>query len=428
MYFFFVYLFSIIVLGSLYIGPYSIRVYMTVLMLLFLLINTISRRKESKNNAPRSFIISYGVFVLFAGLALSMNGDFDYVNFPKLFLANYLNCFVTLFAIFYFVNNKHQLRQTFIFLSLLIGLDALITILQHYGDPLGQLVVLAFTNSAEYAAEFADNMGEIEGKMFGLNAPVGLLGHVHANAIYIACLGLFPLFLFLKRERFLYNAFWFVVSAVCIYACFCTQERAAFILLLFFALFFLYKFSKRRARIGLLVLVGVFVFTVLPTLLINDSLGRIISVESGQEERNSIWTDALGFLSQNFLWGGPSAFNKINPAGGHNFFLNAFINFGLFTAIIAIFIYFSMILNALVAYLKIKEEDVKILACEVLVFSAICQFHNASILTGDTLIFILYPLFLKALNIYGYSLNLLKRQKNKRLVNPKGRALSATIS
>ena len=403
MYFFFAYIFSVLILGAFNVGPYSIRVYMTVIMLLYLLVQYSFRGMQSLNKIPRRFIVLFCIFILFAGVGLKLNGGFDFLDFPKLFLANFLNCIVTFFAIDYFVKDEEKLNKTIIFFSLLIALDAVITLLQHYGNPLGQLAALAFTNSKEYASALSDNLGDSEESLFGLSAPVGLMGYIHTNAIYLVCFGLYTFSIALRDSKVVTKTFWWVITVLCLYACFCTQERTAFLLFLVFVFFYTYKLSNRKERLLLIFLTCFFVLNVLPTLLSDGSLGRFSSFSAKEDSRASLWSIAFVFLSNNFVLGGPAAFNRVSDVGAHNYFFNALINFGLVAALIAYYIYFSMIKESLVSFVKSKLIVIKVLAGAVLIYLANCLFHNASILTGDTQIFLMYPLLLKAGIIYKQS-------------------------
>lgn len=404
MVFFFVYIFSVLILGAFNIGPYSIRVYMTVSMLLYLLMHFFLRRKVTSNKMPRRFIILFCIFVFFAGVGLKMNGGFAFLDYPKLFLANYLNSIVTFFAIDYFVTDEYKLRKTIIFLSILIGFDAIVTLLQHYGNPLGQLIALAFTTSKDYANALVDNLGDTEESLFGLSAPVGLMGYIHTNAIYLVCFGLYPICLSINKSKIFNNVFWWLITVLCLYSCFCTQERTAFLLFLLLAFYFAFKQSNGKVRITLLAVVCIFVVMILPSMLLDGSLGRFSSFSAKEDSRATLWTTAISFISQNFLLGGPAAFNRMSDVGAHNYFLNALINFGLIPAIIAFYMYFDMIKESLSSFFRTSNITIRVMAGSALIYLINSLFHNASILTGDTQIFLIYPLLIKACSIYGISI------------------------
>lgn len=401
MYFLLFYLFSAMLLGSYQVGPFSIRVYLTVIMLFFLLFMYFRNNKKNVNTISKKFVYLFVLFVVMASLALVINGDYQYMNFTKLIIANYLNCIVTFFAIDYFLKGEKELKVVLIFLSVIIGTDAIVTIMQHVGNPIGQAIAFLMTTSADYKSTIIESNETSYATMFGLSLPIGIFGYVHTNATCLATFGIVPLCLFIDERKLLYKLLYATFFAISLYACFCTQERAAFGLLIIASLAIIYYSGIKKGPI-LIILGGLFLLIIflLPSLLTDGSLGRITDFDSGEDTRRSIWSDAMAFIPEHILWGGPREFAKMNEIGGHNFFLNGLVNFGLIGSSVAFYLYLSMIYQSLTCCLRKLNITIQALVWAVLVYSIIGLFHNASILSGDILVFLLYPLMLKSLKMF----------------------------
>lgn len=114
MLFFYLFIFASLVLGTFTVGPFSIRVYFTVAMLLYLLIMGRGDIRD-KNKIPFHIIWLYSFFIILTGLSLYMNGEIIKSEFAKHILSWYLNCYVTFFAFNHFVKTPRQLKGTLYF-------------------------------------------------------------------------------------------------------------------------------------------------------------------------------------------------------------------------------------------------------------------------------------------------------------------------
>ena len=95
---YYAFIISIILLGSVTVGPLSIRVYATVVMMLILIYNKI-KQKQDYITIDHSFVKIYIIFVIMMGFAQLINGEiFEYQYFKRL-LAYHLVCVVTFLSI-----------------------------------------------------------------------------------------------------------------------------------------------------------------------------------------------------------------------------------------------------------------------------------------------------------------------------------------
>ncbi len=397
MIFFYLYLISITLLGSFAIGPFTMRVYMTIVMVVLLLIKGIEKN-NTKNaySLPRSFIGLFGLFLLIETLALLLNGEFFAFEYPKFLLSRYIPCIVSFFAFDYFLSTPEKCKKTFIFLTGLIVINCFVTLLQFYGNPLGLKVALALTNVAENENEIMNNGGRDEMAVFGVNSAVGLFQHTFSNGMYIASLGILIAGLEDKFNKF--KIIYFLLILVIIFACMTTQGRAPFIMLvLSFLLLFLKSPISRPLKILGVLLVIIAALNYIPFMIESETLGRITNQSIYQEDvRLSIWEGCILFISDHLFLGGPYAYSQTGADPAHNYFLNAFILGGLFGGIVAIVLFVRVMYDAIKA-LVMNNSSIMLIsaAASIIIYMVNSLFHNASIITGDTLFFLIYPLFCK---------------------------------
>ena len=389
------------VLGSFYVGPFSIRVYMTVIMMLFLIIKGMTSRGsyQNKYTLSKKLLIVYLFFILFAALALWANGEYSEFDFNKWILANYLNCFVTYFAIDYFISSRKELRAMWIFLILFGSVNAIITILQFMGNPIGKGIAMAFTTVSAVQADMLDEHGVNANLLLGDGLPIGLFGYVFTNGTMLSVLGILLMGKNIFNKK-LINLAWVGLLLINVYASFATQERVAFFLLVLLIIYLVFSGSfSRKIKVTSACIILIAVIYILPQLLLSDSLGRLTSVSFEEDSRGDIWSYAFEFLKDNLMFGGPIAYSKKTEIAPHNYFLFVFIYYGLIAGIIVSYMYIMMTWKSIRALLGKKQLVTRALAAACCIYSAICLFHNASIATGDTIIFVLYALMQKSILI-----------------------------
>ena len=373
---------------------------MTALMLVVLLYKGFQNNQtEQRNKISKRFLAVYFVFIFFSAMALWLNGEYNAFDYNKWLLANYLNCFVTYVAIDYFITDKHKIRQIMVLLLAIIVADAFVTILQFVGNPIGKQIAIVLTTVSEVQSNIADDGGEDLAVLFGEGLPIGFFGHVFTNGTLLAVLGILFLgigfsFKGVKKLGVLLGL------AICLYASFAIQERMAFFMLIMMALylFFTDQYSKRSKSV-LIFLLFIAVVYILPQLIMSGQLGRLVTIDFKEDTRGDIWSNAFIFLKDHLLLGGPVSYNKMTEIAPHNFFLFVFIYYGLLGGLVVSILYISMTIQAVRILLQKYSRTTRALAASVCIYNLIALFHNASIATGDTIIFILYPLMLKSVLI-----------------------------
>jgi O-antigen ligase len=98
------------------------------------------------------------------------------------------------------------------------------------------------------------------------------------------------------------------------------------------------------------------------------------------------------------ILGGPILYSSLYPdMPPHNYFLTAFINSGLVGGFVATILYFWVVRDSIKILLRPNPSGALLLATAagVMIYSVNSLFHNQSIISGDTLFFILYPLMKK---------------------------------
>ena len=414
--FFYFYLFASLVLGTFTVGPLSIRVYFTVVMTVYLML--VGRKdRYDKSKMPYSLLGLVSIYLIFTALSLTICGEFDKSGFPKSLLALYLNCFVTFFAFNHFVKTPKQLKSTILFLVITVAVDCLVTILQYMGNPIGIGIAIGLINDSEVQAEIL--AGQSFGNdTLGKDITIGIFNYTFINANYIAIIGIMLLGLWESSTRLIVKIFYLCLFVLFVYASFVTQSRTPFILLLLFSIYIAMRsFLKKRAGIIIATVFVLLLFIVIPLVIETVDFGRLFEPDKYENDpRQKIWDYCIDFISEHPMWGGPVLFEKTYNKAPHNYFLGAFINSGLLGGLVATYIYFRILINSISLFIRKHSIMVSSLAGAVLIYSAGSLFHNASVISGDTMFFIIYCLMLKS-QILESDINIYKKVKYETYYN-----------
>lgn len=390
--YFFTFLISITLLGSVTVGPLSIRVYATVAMMLFLIYNKI-KQKQDFITIDHSFIKIYIIFVIMMGFAQFLNGEiFEYQYFKRL-LANHLVCVVTFLSIEYFLNTKEELNRTILLLSFVMLINNLTTILQFTGNDLGWTIGMLF-GDIQKSIEFSDT----HDSLLGVSRTPGIFGGVVNNAFAIAVLAPLSLCFVDDRSNLIAKIFAFVSFGISSVACFMTQQRAAFYLLLFCLVVYLFVATKKNAII--FVVLGV-----LAILFVDDfnfdnmDLGRLS--KTTDDSRSVLSKHAFKFISEHPILGGPMSFQRMAGLSSHNVALDSWIFAGFFGFITMMILICKTLISGINTFIKglnIAGQDRYMIFCSIAVINAMVYGfkHNTSYLTGNVIIFIALALLLKS--------------------------------
>lgn len=393
--FFILYLFAVLLCGSIYLGDIglTVRHVAVILMLIFLGIKFFSEKWSNK--IPRVYIKFYLFYLLVLAIALILNGDFESYDYLKLLLSLHFVSIVTFFAVDYFVDN----RRCFLFISiafmLLLLADSFVTYLQYNNDPIGWAVGMFFSDIADSESFFSNHDTAL-----GTSVTPGIFGHVVNNATFLTTLIPFGIIIISNRKS---NIFINTLTVLCLIlltlGVFFTQQRVAFFTVILFFLLIIWTLVRKNPLkaviISLLILLPVIVYYI--DYIVNVDVGRLANSDQG-DTRLKLYSSAVNYITENFFLGGPTGFEKITGYSAHNIILDSFINAGLFGFCSAMLLYFYTIIHSLKSFrIYFKKNDLAGIAyhSSLLIVMFLSMFHNVSFLTGDAIIFVVLAMALK---------------------------------
>lgn len=395
--FYLFFIFAVTSLPNFRIGPMSVRIYMTTLMMLFLLKNAGDIHIEKEK---MKYVTLYVTFMLFMTLAMLANGEIFEMNYINYLLGSHIPPMVTFIATFYFVKKEKDFDTILIPIGITTIITSFVTCLQFYNIPLGWTMNFAFNSggASEWQEYIIDRYSGQE-SMMGLSYQTGIYGFSFTNAAFLCSTSVLFLRLVVDRKRKHYIRFIsFVIFMASLTACFMTQQRAAFLGSIILSLIILYKSILNGFVRVLITLISIlFVFYGGLNLLDSDSLGRMAEFNGMENDsRYNIWVKSLDFLSENILWGGPLAEIKYVGVETHNVFMNAFVYGGLIGGVVIIALLLRCCILALTTFMKYINSQASPLfyACGFLLYTATSLFHNCSIVNGSELTFLMLALLL----------------------------------
>lgn len=392
--FFALFVVAVLTCGSILVGPFSIRVYCTVFMMLYLLLFVrIKKRKELK--IDRTYIYIYLIFISYMFFALLINGGgerFDYFHFV---LAFYLVGIVAFFSVDSFVNNSKEINRLIFVISLIILVDAVISFLQYQNNTTGWIVGMIFGDVSEQM----DYIDRHNGVGMDISLIAGIFGGPVNNAFCLATCA--PLFMAritsVDNIKTPIKIYYILIVIMTVVSCFFIQQRAAFYLLLFVILYYLFKaLVHRKTRIISVIVVLLLIIFLISLDFSSVDLGRLSS--SRNDDRNQLMKSTSATISQYFLFGNPVEYYKREDLSAHNVILDSLVTAGVFAALIMSVLYLKTIIKSLRLIFNNKKgsEYTKAFAISVLIAMIIGLFHNTSYFTGHVLIFIVLALMLKS--------------------------------
>lgn len=397
--------------GSIQIGPTTIRVYASCLLIAYL----ISKRRKyiyiHINNKPIYIYIVFLLITLFAKLiSMSFSGtgiDETQVFFKRL-LSLYLVGIVGYYGIGYIATAKTKLRQIFATLVIIGFFNAIVSYLQYVGNPIGVRIALIFSSGeSEYMQAYLMFSESAQNTKFVVP---GIFGHGAINGYMNSALGILPL-CYIYHRNFKLRLWGIVSFLVLIIGSYVTQERSGFGLLLIFSTYLFYKSTNGRTKniiIFILPIIVVFFYGYIVDYLSSNDFGRYSSLGEF-EDRNKLIIDATNFIQNNWVFGGEELYNSQGYVTPHNFFLHALIFSGIFGLIAISLLFFKMLKDS---YIVLKQPMNKT-SISIYVASALSiyllngLFHSGSLITGDVLIWLLYGLLLQSIHLEHFKSNTL---------------------
>ena len=396
--FYFAYLFATLVLGNLRIGPFSLRVYMNVIMAVYLFFSQ-SKRSNIKDANIVKFVIVYCIYIFVTTVILLLDGDFVPYNFSKMLLANYFPSIVLIFATLRYANNEIKMKNILAFLLIVITIDSIVTIMQSYGSLLGMQLAQFFNNTAESRANVDEIIGSSD-KMIdktGYGFASGFFNYAFINSLYISSSGLFALYFLREEKKGVFRVIYWIILLLTIYACFLTQERISIVTMLIASLILIIYHGVSSKSGKMFFVLGIVALMIFGQGLVNTfNFGRAFQISLQEDSRSYLWAVAIDYISDNFLLGGPIGYYNIAEMAPHNFFLNALILSGAIggSLIIGLFIWqlFCAIKNIIN---KNNNFCLVVVSLSVLLAFAYSLFHNAGLYGGDSMTILLVTMMIQ---------------------------------
>lgn len=399
--FFLFFIVSVLILGSITVGPYSVRVYMTVLMMFYLI--TFRTKQRDKSLAIRSdYIRRFLVCILTLFVSLTINGGLEVYGFWERLLAYYLVCVVAYYAVDYFVREPKHFDKIVFVLSMIIILDTTATILQYMNDPIGWGVGAIFSD----VDEFADFLNDHE-SFVGVSKLPGIFGHPVNNGFFLSVTTVLLLSGIKvgkgkgKGKDIIISLYYIAVYLSSLAACLFLQQRSAFyLILLFTAYHYLKAFLTHPGRIiipTLIVVVLLLIF--LPDDIGSFDAGRLTRTDN--TSRTGVWEWAFTVILQNPIFGNILQYNAAAEYSAHNVLIDSLIDAGIVGFIPMFILYMKTVLDSTRIMLRAKNNYLKVFSYSVLTCMGMGMFHNTSYMTGDVIIFIVLALMFKAQKLSG---------------------------
>lgn len=390
---------SSLLFGSYLVGPFSIRVYVAVFTIVFLLYKKIVLKDNL--NLSYSSIRIYLLFLFFTLIAKVFSGPFEIDGYLKDLFAMHLIAIASYVAIDLLVKNRKQIRIILIVLIVIGVFNSIVSILQHNENSIGFLIGHFFSSSgAEYISDLETRLSLASGLELGAFSVPGIFGHGANNGGMNATLCILSLYFIFGQEK----RFWWIAIigfTIGIVGSFVIQERSPMGLLALFTLFVVWKYSSRELLISLCILVCFVIFYFdLFSFFDSDKIGRFADIIEFDDERKRLIQNAVSFISHHWFLGGDYLYHQMYGLTPHNFILHAFIYSGFFGA-----------LTVFVLFIKIIVDTGRILICDkigipafffgcaLIIFLANGFTHSSSLITGDNIIWLLYALTLRDMQL-----------------------------
>lgn len=398
MIFFYAFLLSVTLLGSITVGPLTVRVLMTIVMILYLFHLKAHKLQKVYTSIDYSFLKLYIVFLLLMGIAQLLNGEIVEYQYLKKLFAYHVVCIVTFIAIEYYINSYNDLKRVILLLTIVMLLNNITSILQFIGNDLGWRIGMFFSD-IQNKADFADT----HDSLLGISLTPGFFGHVVNNAFSIAVLCPLSLSLIDKPTNFSLKIFVIISLIIAFITCFVTQQRAAFALFLVSIAIYMFVVFKRNFYLSLLfILIVLMIGTKIDITDLDIDVGRLSKTEN--DDRRDLYIHAFKFITEHPILGGPMSYQKLAGLSSHNIALDSWIFAGFFGFIAMMVLYTKTIVVSIKTMIKgimVNAQNRYMVFCSLSVLIAMLYglSHNTSYLTGNVIIFIPLALMLKTTRI-----------------------------
>lgn len=391
-----IFIISTLTLGTYAIGPFSIRVYAGVCAIIFLLYKIIWQKKDF--NLPYSSIVIYCLFLFFTLVAKVFSGPYETDGFFKDLLAMHLIAIVSFVCADILIVKQSQVRIVLMLLIAIGVINSIVSILQYYGNPVGFAIGQFFASESTTDIE-AYFTYSVDAELGTLSVP-GIFGYGASNGGMNATLCILSLY-FVFGENRRYRPVAVACFLICFFGSFIIQERSPMGLLVVCSLFVIWKYSSRKIIFALCVLIGVILLSYDVSAVFGpEYVGRFSNIFEIDDNRQRLIDNALAFISQHWFLGGDYLYHQTYGMTPHNFILHAFIYSGFIGALIVICLFFKIVYDIISILMKDKcGTPAFFLGCALIIFLVNGFTHSSSLITGDTIIWLLYGLSLRSFQL-----------------------------
>lgn len=390
----FIFIISVLLYGSYLIGPFSLRVYMTIIMCGYILYKLYV--KKNRLTLSYTYIYIYILFLLLTFFAKVFAGPFEIDGFFKDLLALHFVAIVSYCSVDLIVQNKKNIDDVLMLLIVIGLLNSVVSILQYSGHPLGMNIIHLFSNQSgnywEKFVGFADRNSE---QQLGLFIVPGIFGHGAINGGMNATLSILSLYRFFDN-RYKYKWIYLCIFIIGFIGSYIIQERSPMGLMILFLFIGVWKYMNRKSLITTLILFSPLMLYFNSLINVDaDKLGRFSEMGNFNSERHILFNNAINFISENWLWGGEYSYHQLYVTP-HNFILHAFIYSGILGAVVVILLFILIIKYIYKVLLNPKVSVSSFsLACSLSIYLLNGLTHSGSLVSGDTIIWILCALMLR---------------------------------
>lgn len=392
---------SEIYLGDIDVGPFSPRVYLYALLIVWMLLMIVVRgARLPLSHLAVVLLLLYLVILGWSGVASNLQGGSALAFAGR--LASYdAMALAGFFLMHFYVRTRRDLRWLTWGFVLLVSVSAVVAVLQSMNHPQAWA---AWGRVRPHIELVPDRVGHVvtDGIVERLYPP-GLYASSFTFGYYLAASAVLALAFFLAKRRIL----WLSVLSLLCGAAFVVQQRSAILaIVLTCGAMLLTQFQKgKRLQFFLTVTAAAVVLTVTINVV------QAIRIEQGLTSygryerffdagRLQVASIALQFIAAHPVIGGQAAYTEFFASAAsvgmeyetivapHNLFLNAAVLYGLpglfLTCLFVAFLLYVLLQSWYVFYAR---RDLLGMACVLASGSYLlsAQFHNASFITGDSL-------------------------------------------
>lgn len=382
-------IFSILFLGGIGIGIFSIR-NICAIILLFYILRHINRVEF--DICQRLYI----VYLLVLVVVNFVSGRIFEYEFIQNLLTNHFVCIILFSSIPLLFASKRELRIVLVFLTCVFLFNGFVSVLQFCNHVLGWKIALFFTpgistylDQAEYYMQNSDNF-------LSRSIVSGITGFVVANGYF--CAMLLPI---ISRDllcggcsfgRKIIGILFLLLGGICI---FMIQQRTAFaIFLLYIFVIFLFRFRVH----SLFLFVFAFMIVSSVDIPLNLDMGRLVSDGISDDSRMNQLTNFINFYyTDDFLLGADLSNADIGNSLGHNTLLDALRRGGCFTFVVYLFVFFVisvMILRILIRSYRLHYKYTLVFSISCILFLLYSFTHSTGIQSGAIYFWLMYALML----------------------------------